>query len=181
MSAAPTTTEPREVRAPVVVAYSVLAAVGAAFFALSFEYHWSNPEDGAVGPGALPRVAGLALLVLGLVLVGQELRTGTALEGDGLVIDDGDHTPEERRRIRRKLLAVVATMVVTAFAIPLLGLLPALTLMTLFLAVVVERQPLPRSLLVAGATYAMAHLIFVVVLRVPLPLGVFDPAVWSAQ
>ncbi|TDC63251.1 tripartite tricarboxylate transporter TctB family protein [Streptomyces hainanensis] len=170
-----------DVRTPVVVAYGVLAAVGALFLALSFEYHWTNPEDGAVGPGALPRVAGLALLLLGLVLVRQEIRVGSALEGDGLVVEDAAHTPEERRRVRRKLLAVVATMVVTALAIPLLGLLPALTLMTLFLAAVVERQPPLRSLLVAGATYAVAHLIFVVVLRVPLPLGVFDPAVWSAQ
>ncbi|GAB2820779.1 tripartite tricarboxylate transporter TctB family protein [Streptomyces daliensis] len=167
-------------RRPVVAAYAVLAAVGAAFFAGSFQYPWSNPEDGTIGPGLLPRVAGLLLLVLGLLLVRQELRGGTVLEGDGHVTEEAEHSEEEARRVRVKLVVVVATMVVTALLIPFLGLLPALTLMTLFLTSVVERQPLGRSVLVSAATFAVAYLLFIVVLRVPLPFGLFDPAVWSA-
>lgn len=169
-----------QIRRPVVLAYGVLAATGGVFFAGSFFYPWSNPEDGTLGPSVLPRIAGLALLVLGLLLARQELRTGTALEGDGYVTEEEEHTAEETRAIRTKLLVVVGTMVVTALLIPFLGLLPALTLMTLFLCAYVERQPLGRSLLVTVLTFAAAYLLFIVLLRVPLPFGLFDPAVWSA-
>jgi hypothetical protein len=174
-------TAPRRVRPDVVTAYAVLSAVGAAFFLLSFDYNWSNPEDGAIGPGALPRVAGLLLLITGLALIRQEVRVGSTLEGDGLVAEDAAHTPEERRRIRRKLLVVGAAMLVTtAFLIPFLGLLPALSLLAFFLAAVVERQPLTRSAAMAAATLAVTYLIFDELLRIPLPYGIFDPAVWSA-
>jgi hypothetical protein len=44
---------------------------------------------------------------------------------------------------------------------------------------VVERQPLPRSLGVAAGVGVLGYLLFVVLLRVPLPYGMFDPAVWS--
>ncbi|MGK5529704.1 tripartite tricarboxylate transporter TctB family protein [Streptomyces sp. URMC 129] len=171
----------RTVRRPVLAAYGVLSAVGTAFFLLSFPYHWSSPEDGAIGPGAVPRVAGLALALLGLVLIRQEIRVGSTLEGDGLVAEDSGHTPEETRRIRRKLVVVVATMVITTLLIPVLGLLPALSLMALFLAAVVERQPWPRSAAMAAATLAGTYLLFEVLLRIPLPLGIFDPALWSAS
>jgi len=166
-------------RRPVLLAYGVLTALGALFFAGSFSYPWTAPEDGTVGAGALPRTAGLLLTVLGLLLARQELRTGSVLEGDGHVEEAEPVPAEEAHRVRTKLIVVVVTMVVTALLVPFLGLLPALTLMTLFLTAVVERQPLVRSLLVAGLVLAVSYLLFVVVLRVPLPFGLFDPAVWS--
>ncbi|MFF5987341.1 tripartite tricarboxylate transporter TctB family protein [Prauserella flavalba] len=165
-------------RRPVVIAYGVVTALGVAFCAGSFAYDWSN-EDGTIGSAVLPRVAGFLLLLVGLWLVRQELRGGSVREGDGLVVEDEGHSPEEARRIRRKLITVVATMVVTALVIPILGLLLSLTLMTLFLTAVVEKQSLVRSLVVSAVTFAVAYLIFVALLRIPLPLGLLDPAVWS--
>ncbi|WP_306321619.1 MULTISPECIES: tripartite tricarboxylate transporter TctB family protein [unclassified Streptomyces] len=175
-----TTNAPSRARRPVLVAYGALTALGALFFAGSFAYPWTQPEDGTIGAGVMPRTAGLLLTVLGLLLVRQELRTGSVLEGDGHVEEAAaDGGAEEARRVRTKLIVVVVTMVVTALLVPFLGLLPALTLMTLFLTAVVERQPLARSVLVAALVFALSYLLFITVLSIPLPFGLFDPAVWS--
>lgn len=165
-------------RRAVVIAYGALTAIGAAFFALSFNYPWSS-SDGSIGAATLPRTASALLILLGLLLVRQELRGGSIREGDGLVAEDAAHTPEEVRALRRKLITVFAAMVVTALLVPFLGLLLALAVLTLFLTAVVEKQPLVRSLLVAAGTFVVAYLIFVVLLQVPLPFGLLDPDVWS--
>lgn len=166
-------------RRSVLLAYGVVTALGVAFFAGSFAYDWAG-DDGSVGSAAMPRVAGFLLFLAGLVLVRQELRGGSTREADGLVVEDEQHTPEEAGKVRRKLITVVVTMVVAAALIPVIGLLPSLTSMTLFLTAVVERRPMLRSIIVTAATFAVAYLIFVVLLRIPLPLGLLDPAVWSA-
>lgn len=167
-------------RRPVLTAHAVLAATGALFFLGSFAYPWTNPEDGTIGAGALPRVAGLLLALIGAALIWQETRTGSVLEGDGHVTEEAEHTPEERRAIRRKLVVVTAVMAVTGLLIPVLGMLPTLTLMTLFLTAVVERLRPLVSLATAAGVLVVSYALFIVVLRVPLPLGLFDPAVWSA-
>jgi membrane associated rhomboid family serine protease len=166
-------------RRPVLAAYAVLTVVGALFFLGSFAYPWTNPEDGTIGAGALPRVAGLLLLLIGLALMRQESRTGSVLEGDGHVVEDEEHTPEETRAIRRKLILITAVMVVTALLIPILGMLPALALMTLYVTAFVEKLRRPVALSTAAGVLVVSYLLFTVVLRVPLPLGLFDPAVWS--
>ncbi|OAH14004.1 tripartite tricarboxylate transporter TctB family protein [Streptomyces jeddahensis] len=193
---APTIAAPTRARRPVLAAHGTLATVGALFFLGSFAYPWTNPEDGTIGAAALPRVAGALLLIIGLALVRQELRTGSVLEGDGGQADDGlaadapqaaegrpDATsssgPHEQASVHRKLITVTLVMVVTALLIPFLGMLPALALMTLFLTAVAERLPWPVALAVSAGGFVGAYLLFVVLLRVPLPFGLFDPAVWS--
>jgi hypothetical protein len=166
-------------RRSVLTAHAVLAALGGLFFAGSFSYPWTNPEDGTVGAGALPRVAGLLLLLIGTGLVRQEVRGGSVLEGDGHIEESTCHTAAQRREIRRKLVVVTAAMAVTGLLIPVLGMLPSLALMTLFLTAVVERMRRPVALATAAGVLAVSYALFVVVLRVPLPFGVFDPALWS--
>ncbi|MFE3139853.1 tripartite tricarboxylate transporter TctB family protein [Streptomyces scopuliridis] len=175
----PDAPDTRTARRPVLAAYAVLTAVGALFFLGSFAYPWTNPEDGTIGAAALPRVAGLLLLLIGLALIRQESRTGSVLEGDGHITEDAEHTPEETRALRRKLVLVTAVMVVTALLIPVLGMLPALALMTLYVTASVEKLRWPVALATAGGVLGVSYLLFTVVLRVPLPLGLFDPAVWS--
>ncbi|MFI6690690.1 tripartite tricarboxylate transporter TctB family protein [Streptomyces sp. NPDC050433] len=174
--AAPT---PGAARRPVLAAYAVLTTIGALFFLGSFAYPWTNPEDGTVGAAALPRVAGLLLLLVGLGLIRQEFRTGSILEGDGHVTEEAEHTPEETRAIRRTLVLVIAVMVLTALLIPILGMLPALALMTLYVTAFVEKLRWPVALATSAGVLVVSYLLFTVVLRVPLPLGLFDPAVWS--
>ncbi len=165
-------------RRDVLVSRVVLIVIGAAFFLGSFAYDWAG-DDGTIGSAVLPRTAGLLLVLVGVALVVQEVRSGAARDDEvvGVVVPDGE--APDPARTRRKLVVVLAAMLTTALLIPITGLLPTLSLLTLFLCAVVERQPLPRSVGVAAAVGVLGHLLFVVLLRVPLPLGVFDPAVWS--
>jgi Tripartite tricarboxylate transporter TctB family len=166
-------------RRPVLVSRIALTAVGAAFFLGSFVYDWSG-SDGSIGSAALPRTAGLLLVLVGLGLIAQELREGAAMDDDvvGIATQPGDEHADPART-RRKLVVVFAAMVVAALLIPITGLLLTLSLLTLFLCAVVERQPLLRSVAVAVGVGAIGHLLFVELLRVPLPLGLLDPDVWS--
>ncbi len=177
---APDTTGTTRARPSVLAAHAVLCAVGTLFFLGSFAYPWTSVADGTIGPGALPRVAGLALAVIGAVMLYQEARTGTLLEGDGHVEEGSEHSAEEKRAIHRKLVTVSAAIICAGVLIPFLGLLPALALMTLYLTIRVERLRPPVALTASIGVLVVCYLLFVVLLRVPLPLGVFDPALWSA-
>ncbi|AXB41165.1 tripartite tricarboxylate transporter TctB family protein [Amycolatopsis albispora] len=169
-----------QARRPVLASRAVLTLVGLVFFLGSFAYDWTA-EDGSIGAAALPRTAGLLLVLVGLALIAQELRSGAAMDDEVAgTPSDPDTEPPDPARTRRKLVTVFAAMVAAALLIPLTGLLPTLALLTLFLSAVVERQPFWRSAAVAAGVGAAGYLIFVALLRVPLPLGLFDPALWSA-
>jgi hypothetical protein len=164
-------------RREVLVSRVVLVAVGVTFFLGSFAYDWSG-DDGTIGTAVLPRTAGLLLVLVGIALVVQELRSGAERDDEPVGVVEAAEQPDPVRT-RRKLVVVLAAMLAAALLIPITGLLPTLSLLTLFLCAAVERQPLLRSVLVAAGVGVVGHLLFVVLLRVPLPLGVFDPAVWS--
>ncbi len=166
MSAATT----QRARRSVLVAYAILSAVGAGFFLLSFQYDFSV-RGGLVGPGFLPRIAGGALAVIGLLLVAQELRGGSVLKGDS-----GSDEAAERisRSTAIKLVAVFAGITIALLVTPVIGLLPAFTLLVLALMLFVERMPVLPSILIAVTAGVVAHLLFGVALQVPLPLGVFE-------
>jgi putative tricarboxylic transport membrane protein len=164
-------------RREVLASRVVLIAVGAAFFLGSFAYDWSG-DDGTIGSAVLPRTAGLLLVLMGAALVVQEVRSGAERDDEVVGVIGGAEQPDPAST-RRKLAVVLAAMLGSALLIPITGLLPTLALLTLFLCAVVERQPLLRSVGVAAGVGLLGHLLFVVLLRVPLPYGVFDPAVWS--
>lgn len=175
---------PDRARWPMRAAHTVLAAVGTLFFLGSFAYPWTTEEDGTIGPAVLPRVAGLLLLLVALALLRREERSGTALEGDG-----GDQEPDSRAGGEkspggpgsgRRLLVVAASLPCTGLLIPVLGMLPALALLTLFLTLAVERLRPWVALTASAGVLIVCYLLFVVLLRVPLPLGLFDPALWGA-
>ncbi len=165
-----TTQDVRRVRRNVLVAYGVLGVLGAAFFALSFQYDFSV-RDGLVGPGFLPRIAGGALAVIGILLVLQEVRTGSVLAGDSGSDEAADKL---NRRTVIKLVSVFAGITLALLLTPVVGLLPAFTLLVLVLMILVERMPVVPSLIIGVTAGIVAHLLFGVVLQVPLPLGVFE-------
>ena len=168
-------------RREVLASRVVLIAMGAAFFLGSFAYDWAG-DDGTVGAAVLPRTAGLLLVLVGAALVVQEVRSGAERDDEAVGVAAGVVAGAEQpdpASTRRKLAVVLAAMLASALLIPITGLLPTLSLLTLFLCAVVERQPLLRSVGVAAGVGVVGHLLFVVLLRVPLPYGVFDPAVWS--
>jgi len=164
------TTEVRRARRSVLIAYAVLAAIGAAFFALSFQYDFTV-RGGLVGPAFLPRIAGAMLAVIGLLLVLQEVRSGSVLAGDS---GSDEAAGRISRRTAIKLISVFAGIALALLLTPVLGLLPALALLVLALMLLVERMPVLPSILIAVIAGVVAHLLFGVVLQVPLPLGLFE-------
>lgn len=153
----------------ILVAYIVIAAVGAAFFIGSFQYSYYR-TDIQVGPGYLPRYAGALLMVLGLLLVIQAVQarkdSAPTLSSKGL---QAFNTSE-----MRKLALVFTCIVISLLLVPVLGLIVALGLLVATLTIVVERMPaIPSALFSAGAA-VVAYVVFIVVLRVPLPMGIFE-------
>ena len=81
----------------------------------------------------------------------------------------------------KKLITVVGSTVIAVALLPLLGLLPALTLLVIFHTAVVERQRWWKALASAVGAFVVSYLIFIVILGTPLPFGLFNPALWGIQ
>ncbi|MHA6621222.1 tripartite tricarboxylate transporter TctB family protein [Pseudonocardia sp. DLS-67] len=152
------------------VAFGVLAVIGAAVFATSFGYGILG-EDDRVGPGLLPMVTGLLLLLLCggqlLVRLGRLRRAGEREQQAPGMDASGNAAPQ---RVRRLWTVVVATPV-AVLLIPLLGFLPALGLLVLFIAAVVEHRPPLVALAVTAVAVAAGYGVFMEFLDVPLPTG----------
>lgn len=70
--------------------------------------------------------------------------------------------------------ASVLLVVLGLLLVPLLGLILSLMLLVSVLTIGVERMPAVPSLLITAAAGAVAYLVFIVTLRVPLPMGVLE-------
>jgi putative tricarboxylic transport membrane protein len=152
------------------VAFGVLAIVGAAVFATSFGYG-ILAEEGRVGPGLLPMVTGLLLLLLsgGQLVVRLRRRAGAGSPPAGEPgVDVLGRTGAQRVR---QLWTVVVALPVAVLLVPLVGFLIALGLLVLFVSAVVERRPPLVALLVTVLAVAVGHGVFAVFLDVPLPTG----------
>jgi putative tricarboxylic transport membrane protein len=164
------------------VAFGVLAVVGAAVFGTSFGYGILG-EEGRVGPGLLPMVTGLLLLLLsgGQLLVrlrrrrpdGHPLRTARSsvpIRQEGRSSDPG-----AAQRVRQLGIVVVA-LPGAVLLVPLVGFLAALGLLVLFVSAVVERRPPLVALLVTAIAVAAGYGVFAEFLDVPLPTGAVGDA-----
>jgi len=169
-----------------VVAYALLAAAGGYLVVTSFGYGLRN-EDGSIGPGMLPLVIGTCLVVLtGLELVGRLRGTRTRhrdllaeVAGNaGAEAADPAQPPDgtdifgrtESERVRQ-LWTVVAAMLGAILLVPLCGFLLAFGALVMFISVVVERRPVLTAAVVTAVSVAAVHVVFVVLLGVPLPGG----------
>lgn len=102
---------------------------------------------------------------------------GTGPEGagpdDGGAADDRDifgRTPRQRLR----MLAIVIGLLIVALAlVQVIGFLPAFGALLVAISFLVERRKLLPTLLISAAAIAATYALFVVLLRVPLPLGLF--------
>lgn len=161
----------RTARRAILIAYGVIALTGALFFALSFQYDFHRYED-QVGPGFLPRIAGGIVLLLGTALMVQEARVGSVLLGDSGV--DEEQSGGMSRTTVIKLLTVFGIIILAVLLVPVLGLIPPLVLLVAALTIFVERMPVLPSVAVTVGAAVVAYALFVLVLRVPIPMGVFE-------
>lgn len=178
------TPSPRIVRAAGSGALAVLGAV-AAIMAVGYGV---TQDNGQIGAGFLPLVLGLVVALLGAIDAGAillrrepshpaEQLTGVEAEADAAAID----TPEEasdldvlgrtQRQRNRMLLIVIGMILGALLLVPLTGLLIALALLVVAIATLVERRKLVPSLLVGGIAIAVVHVVFAVLLKVPMPTG----------
>jgi Tripartite tricarboxylate transporter TctB family len=115
-------------------------------------------EGFAPQSGFLPFFYGILLTGLALaILLGALLDTG----------------PGPGEQPIGKPLTILAALTAAAIGVELAGFGVAVFILLLFLFAVVERLPVLRSLIVAGATTAALILIFRTWLAVPLPVGPF--------
>ncbi|WP_010203975.1 tripartite tricarboxylate transporter TctB family protein [Salinibacterium sp. PAMC 21357] len=171
MTSSLTSAEPKpRARIEVLVAYSVLALVGAAFFAFSFQFDFTNSR-GLVGPGLLPRVSGLILVILSVLLILQEALRGSLLVGDSGVAAD---SAKPSRKTVRKLATVFGLITVTLLVVPFLGLIVSLTILVFVLTMFVERMPRIPSIIITVSAGVVAYLLFVVALQFRLPMGILE-------
>lgn len=127
-----------------------MAGIAALLFARQFGL-WSF---GSPGAGLMPAVAGTLLLIASLA----DLR-----------LVKGPHLPSFAWRPLSYMAGLVALLPLT----PLIGLLPALAVLVFAILHFIERVPLTRAVVIAGAAIAGSWLLFERLLSVPLPKSTF--------
>jgi putative tricarboxylic transport membrane protein len=153
------------------IAFGVLAALGAAVFASSFGYGILG-EEGRVGPGLLPMVTGLLLLLLSGGQLLARLRRRHPAPTDPPAEEGTDVFGRTEAQRVRQLWTVLAALPIAVLLVGLLGFLPAFGLLVLFIGVVVERRPPLVALLITAVAVAVGYGVFAGFLDVPLPTGV---------
>ena len=174
-------------------AYGVLTVLGAAVLMSSFGYGILL-EGNRVGPGFLPMVLGLLLLLLSGSQLARSLwgsrpqpssvaviealaGPSDAAGGNPAVAPRGDDEPGVdvlgrtfRFRVRQ-LRMVVAAIAVTLILVPYAGFLLAFGALVLFIAIVVEGRAWLSAIAVTLAAVGVVYGVFAVFLNVPLPTG----------
>lgn len=130
-------------------------AFGIAFAVASLDYGLGSFQE--MGAGMFPFLLGVLLAALGAAIVVSGLR-------------GGEQTPGLSRLPWRGIAFVTAALVWFAVAVPLLGFLPATAGTVLLSCLASPTTSVVRALgATAGVTVA-CYVIFVVLLRLPMPL-----------
>jgi hypothetical protein len=127
-------------------------------------------RGGAPGPGMAPLLLSIALLALGLILVGSRLRSAP---------DSFDPVAWPSRPELLRVVAVVLALAVSIAVLKTLGYVVSTVLLMSFLVIAIERVPfregrlspvnLGKSLVLIVGLPALFYVVFGVLLRVRLP------------
>lgn len=145
-------------------------------------------DNGQIGAGFLPLVLGVIMALLAgadTVTALLERKPDRAVdelgtlgsEVDEAAIDtvaempDIDALGRSQKQRNRMLLIVSGMLLVAVLLVPVLGLLISLGLLMLTIAIFVERRSIITSVLVSVITVAVFHIVFGVLLNVPMPTG----------
>ena len=166
---------------------AVLAAVGiaAVFGGLSYG---AFGEEGRIGPGFLPVMAGGLVALFALSDIVSRLRPRPRPADERELLLDADAVAEleaeatvpdidifgrNQKQRNLQLVAVIGILIATLLLVGVLGFILAFGVLLVVTAVFVERRKLLPSVLVAVLALGVAYLVFGVLLRVPLPQGLF--------
>jgi hypothetical protein len=139
-----------------VPAVFVLLMAAAIFFGTAGLSYWDGPTPGA---RFFPAVLAIAGTVVALLLLWAQRRGIETI--DVQVLD-----PLGFARVG----ASIATLIVFAVGIPLVGFVPMLAIFVLVMLLAVLRQPLLPSVAAAAFVAGFVHVVFVRWLSVPLPM-----------
>lgn len=158
-------------RVPGVVVFElILAAIGAAAVTTAIGYGITT-DEGEIGPGFLPVVAGAILAVAVIVDAVRKLAT----QDDAPAIADGgddlDIYGRDGATRQRQLWMVTGLTTATVALVGILGFLFAFALLVISCAVLVEHRRLVPSIVTAVLVVAGVWLVFVLGLGIPLPTG----------
>ncbi|QUH02827.1 tripartite tricarboxylate transporter TctB family protein [Saccharopolyspora erythraea] len=149
-----------------IVLYGGLVVLGVAVAVGAVGYGVLLPR-GRVGPGFLPLAAGGLLAVLSALLLRQRLRAAPPpQEPEGT--DQQGRDARQRRRILRRVFALLLGAVLL---MPVLGMVVSFGLLVLVISTWLEGRRWPQALAMSAGCAVATHVVFAVLLRVPLPTG----------
>ena len=158
-------------KAPDLIGSGLLAAFGVAF-AIGGTQHGVFGEGGRIGPGFMPFLAGVLLIVFGaMVGVGALRRARGSSEPESDVRD----VPEggEEAGSGRAVGFVFGLTLVAILLIPVLGFLVSFGLLVFALVRFAEGGSLLLASAVGVGAVVVAWVVFVFFLQIPVPAGVF--------
>lgn len=146
----------------------LLVSIGAAF-ALGGVSYGVFGEGGRIGPGFMPFMTGALVAAFG-ALVGIGAFRRSRRSEDAPVPGTAEETASTRT------VGVVFAMTLAAILLTTVaGFLPAFGLLVFALVRFVEKGSLLAAVALGAGASAAAWLVFVLFLRIPLPMGVFGP------
>ncbi len=158
-------------KAPDLIGAGLLVALGVAF-AIGGSGYGVFGEGSRVGPGFMPFVAGVLLVVFG-VMIGVEAALHRGRVPSHTVQNTQEGGVEGEEEAEGSTVAVAfGLMLVTVLLIPLLGFLLSFGLLILALVTFVEREGWVRGILLSVGAITVTWLTFVVFLQIPLPPGI---------
>jgi hypothetical protein len=131
----------------------LLSVVAVGVLVIGSQYPlWS---DAGLGSGLMPAVGACLVLASGVADVFAGARE------------------EREEQDRQRIAGYIAALILIPPAVIVLGMLPALTLLALFVLVLIEHLSWTRALLIAGGSLGFNWLVFQYLLQVSLPRSVF--------
>jgi hypothetical protein len=167
---------------PDFIGSSLLVVLGAAFVVGSLQFEIVR-ESGEIGPGFMPFVSGILLVVFGaMVGVGTWWRVRPT-DGPDQSRETPEAEPEEdaqsedagsqEDRWRYSVGPAFGLLAVAILLIPVLGFLVSFGLLMFALVRFVEQEKTLSAALLSVGAVAAAWLIFIRFLQIPLPEGFF--------
>lgn len=168
---------------PDFIGSGLLALLGAAFVAGSLRFEVVR-ESGEIGPGFMPFVSGVLLVVFGAMvgvrtwwrvrLVRGPHQRGASRDAESEDLAWPEDADSQEDRWRYSVGPVFVLLTVAIVLIPVLGFLVSFGLLIFALVRFVEQERTLFATLLAAGTVVAAWLIFVRFLEIPLPGGFFE-------
>ncbi|MGH3087724.1 MAG: tripartite tricarboxylate transporter TctB family protein [Rubrobacteraceae bacterium] len=150
---------------------ALLVLIGAAFVAGSLGLEVIN-QQGRIGPGFMPFATGALLAIFG-AMVGAEALLRSRRPPEEEEVPQTARADGEEEGSRHTVAVVFGLTFAAILLIPLLGFLASFGALVFVLVRFIEKGSLFISAALGVGAAALTWAVFVLFLRIPLPMGVF--------